>query len=78
MPAVVGGQIDAIGLMVRRDNQAADVENSMLGQVLFVDAQHVRRRGGEDLGVVIECEAVDVAEIAGFADPQDDRLLRSR
>ena len=45
MPPVVGGQVDAVGLFVGRQDGAADVEDVVLAQVLLVDPQHVRRRG---------------------------------
>ena len=73
MPAVVGRQIDAVGLVVGGDDDAEAVEDVVLAQVLLVDPQHVRRRGGVDLHVVVEAEAVDLAEIARLADPQDHR-----
>ena len=50
------------------------VEDAVLAQVLFVDAQHVGRRGGVGLHVVVEREAVDVAEVARLVDAQDHRL----
>ena len=71
MAAVVGRQIDAVGLVVGRDDDAAEVEDAVLAQVLLVDAQHVGRRGGVGLHVVVEREAVDVAEVARLADAQD-------
>jgi len=46
----------------------------MLGDVFFVDAQHVRRRRGVGLHVIVEFEAVDVAEVSPFTDAQDDGL----
>jgi hypothetical protein len=72
MAAVIGWQIDAVGLVVRRDNDAAAIEHGMLAQVFFIDAQHVRWRGGVGFHVVIELKAVDVAKIARFAHAQDD------
>ena len=42
--------------------------------VLLIDAQHVGRRGRVGFHVVVEGEAVEVAEVARFADAQDDRL----
>jgi hypothetical protein len=43
-PAVLGGQVDAVGLVVRRDDHAADVEDRVFAQVLFIDPQRVGRR----------------------------------
>ena len=74
MPAIIGRQEKAVGLVVGGDDEAEAVENVVFAQVLFVDPQHVRRCGGVDLGVIIELEAVEIAEIAPFVDPQDDRL----
>jgi hypothetical protein len=45
MAPVIGRQIDAVGLVVRRDDDAAAIEHGMLAQVFFIDAQHVRRGG---------------------------------
>ena len=72
--AIVSRQIDAVGLVVGRDDEAEAIENVVFLQVLLVDPQHVGRRRGVDLGVVVEFEAVDVAEIAPFIDPQNDRF----
>ena len=60
--------------MVRGDDDAEAVENVIFLEVLFVDAQHVRRRGGVDLDMIVELEAIEIAEIAPFVDPQDDRF----
>jgi hypothetical protein len=54
--AVIGGQEDAVGLVVRRDDHADDVGYVVLAQVLFVDPQDVRRRCGERLRVIVEFE----------------------
>ena len=74
MPAIVGGKIKAVGLVVSGDDDAEAVEHVVFAQVLLVDPQHVWRGGGVDLGVIIELEAVEIAEIAPLVDPQDDRL----
>ena len=74
MPAVVGWQEKAVGLVVGGDDDAEAVENVIFPKVLFVYPQHVRRCGGADLDVIIELEAVEIAEIAPFIDPQDDRF----
>ena len=46
----------------------------MLAQVLLVDPQHVRRRGEIGLHVVVELEAVELAHVLRFRDPQHDAL----
>jgi len=74
VPAVVGWQEKAVGLVVGGDDDAEAVENVIFLQVLFVDPQNVRRCGGVDLDMVVELEAVELAEIAPFIDPQDDRF----
>ena len=74
MPAIVGRQKDAVGLVVGGDDDAADVRDVVFAQVLLVDAQHVGRRGGHRLQVVVELEPVDFAEVARLADAQDHRL----
>ena len=58
VPAVIGRQVDAVGFVVGRDDDTADVEHTMLAQVLFIDAQHVGRRGGVDFHVIVEGEAL--------------------
>ena len=45
--------------------------------ILLVDAQDVGRRRGIDLHVLVEAEAIHVAEVARLADPQDDRLYEA-
>ena len=47
---------------------------AVFAQVLLVDAQHVGRRGGVGLHVIVEGEAVDLAEVARLADAQDHRF----
>ena len=74
MAAVVGGQVEAVGLVVGGQDDAADVEDRVFADVLLVDAQHVGRRGRERLHVVVEGEAVDLAEIARLGNAQDHRL----
>ena len=74
MPAIIGRQIEAVGFVVGGDDDAEAVENVIFPKVLFVYPQHVRRCGGADLDVIIELEAVEIAEIAPFIDPQDDRF----
>ena len=44
MPPVIGlTEVDAVGLVVRRDDDAAAIEDRVLAQMLFIDAQHVRQ-----------------------------------
>ena len=66
MPPVVGRQVNAVGLVVGRHHDAADVEDAMLAQVLLVDPQHVRRRGHERFHVGVEFEAVGFAHVLCF------------
>ena len=54
MPPVIGWQIDAVGLVVRGDDDAAAVKYAVFAQVLFIDAQHIGRRGGVGLHVIVE------------------------
>ncbi len=77
MAAVVGGQKDAVSLVVGGDDDAAAVQHAVLAQVLLVDAQHVGRRRRVSLHVVVELEAVDVAEVSRLADAQDDGLRKA-
>ena len=77
MPSIVGRQVDAVGLVVGGDQEAEDVEDVVFSQMLLIDTQHIGRRGGIDLGVVVEGEAIDplgVTEIARLVHPQDDRF----
>ena len=74
MAAIVGRKVNAIGLVIGGDNEAADVEDVILPHVLLIDAQHFRRRCGQHLHLLIEIEAADLAEIASFAHPQHHRF----
>ena len=74
MPPIVGRQIDPVGLMVGRDDEAEAVEDVILAQIFLIDPQHVGRGGGVDLGVVVEAEAVHIAQITRFTDPQNHRF----
>src|SRR5258708_34617439 len=74
MPAVIGWQVYSVGLVVSRDDNKAYVEYFVLAQVLFIDRQHIRRCRQERFQVLIKLEAVDVAQIVGLVDAQDDRF----
>jgi len=43
MPPIPGGQINAVGFIIRGDNDAADVEDVIFAQVLLIDPQNLRR-----------------------------------
>ena len=77
MAAVIGGQIDAVGLVIGGDDDGADVRDGVLAQVLLVDAEHVGWGGDDCLEVVVELIAIDVTEVARFGDAQDDGLEES-
>src|SRR5258708_37313644 len=74
MPAVIGWQVYSVGLVVSRDDNKAYVEYFVLAQVLFIDRQHIRRCRQERFQVLIKLEAVDVAQIVGLVDAQDERF----
>ena len=74
MASVVRRQIDAVGLVVGGQHDAADVEDVMFAQVLLVDAKHVGRRGEVGLHMVVELEAVYFAHVLRFGDPEHDAL----
>jgi hypothetical protein len=77
VPPIIRRQEDAISFVIGGDQETQDVEDVMLAQMFFIDAQHVRRCGGIDFRVVIERESVNslaLAEIPRFIDPQNDRL----
>jgi len=74
MPSIIGRQIDAIGFVVGSDDEAEHIEHVVLAQMLLVDAQHIRRRRRIDLGVIVELEAIDRAQIAALVHAQDHRL----
>jgi len=69
VPTVVRSQIDPVSLMVRRDDHADAIGNVVLSQMLFVDPQRRRRCGHVVLGVLVELEAVEFAEVTRFVDP---------
>ena len=72
--AIIGGQVDAVGLVVRGDDDAAHVGHAVFTQILLVDTQHIGRCGSDRLHVVVEGEAIDVAEVTRLVDAQDDGL----
>lgn len=74
MPPVVRGQEDAVRCVVRRDDDAADVEHGVLADVFLIDPQHIGWCGGVGFHVIVEGETVLSAEITSFADPQDHRF----
>jgi hypothetical protein len=75
MTAVVARQIDAMSLVVGRDNQAEHVRHVETANVLVYTGQHIRRRRGIGFNPLIEGVAISaaaVAEIVRFIHPQDD------
>ena len=60
--------------MIGCDQEAEHIEHVMLAQMLLVDAQHIGRRCRVSLEVVIECEAIGLAEVSDLAYAQDDGL----
>src|SRR6516225_1728512 len=46
----------------------------MLRAILLINSQGIRRRGDDWLQVIVEREAIPLAQVAGFVDTQDDRL----
>jgi hypothetical protein len=77
MPAIIGREINAALLVVGGDNNAAAVDDAVLAQVFFINAQYIGRRCGIGLHVIVELEAVELAEIARLADPKNDGLQES-
>jgi hypothetical protein len=71
---IFGRQIDAVGLVIRRDDYTADIEDVVLAQVLLIDLQHFGRRCREHLHFFIEIETANVSEIVRLAHPQDHRF----
>ena len=59
MASILLRQIDAIGPVVGRDDDADTIEDVMFAQMLLVDPQYIRRCCGIDLEVIIEFEAID-------------------
>jgi hypothetical protein len=74
MAAVIGRQINAVCLMVRRNDDAAAIEHGM--QVLFFDAQHVRRRK-TSCGRRIVSGLRRQGRVLRFAHAQDDGLEKA-
>ncbi len=68
--AIVWREVNAIGLVVRGDDDAADVEHVVLAQVLFIASEHVGRCGRVTLHMVVELIAVEIAKVARLADPE--------
>ena len=48
----------------------------MLANIFLIDAQHVRRRGRVGLHMIVKCEAINIAEVAGLADAQDNAFQK--
>ena len=76
--AVVLGQVEAADLVVRGDDDAADVRDAVFRQELLIDAVHVGRGGDDGLHVFVEGVAVDIAEIARLTDAQHDGFQNAR
>ena len=74
MAPVVRRQVDATGLVIGREDDAGDVGDRVLVTVLFIDAENIGRRCRVSLEVVIECEAIGLAEVSDLAYAQDDGL----
>ena len=74
MAAIVCGQKYAVSFVVGCYDDADAVEDAVLAQVFLVDAQHVRWRGRVGLHVIVELEAIDIAQVTRFVDAQDHRL----
>ena len=74
MSAIVGRQVDAAGFVIGRHDDASAVHYVMLAQMLLVDAQHVRRGGGEGLHVLIKAVAICVAKVTRLTHAQHDRF----
>jgi len=72
--AVVLGQIDAIRLVVGRNDHTGHIEHRVLAQEFLIAPKNVRRCRHERFGVVVEAVASDVAEIARFGDAGDHAL----
>src|SRR5215468_6967113 len=70
MAAIVGRQIDAVGLVIGGDDDAATIEDAVLAQVLLVDAQHIRRRRRIGFHVIMPSVTIDLAEIASLVNAQ--------
>jgi hypothetical protein len=67
MPAIVSWEVETVGFVVRRDDDAADVPHCVLASILFVHSEHIRGRRRIDLHVIVEAESVDIAEVPSFA-----------
>src|SRR5262249_14940414 len=72
--AIVSGKVDAVGVVVGGNDQTAAVKNAIFAEVLLVDAQHIGRGSRIGFRVVVERISIDIAEVAGFVDPEDDGL----
>jgi hypothetical protein len=67
-------KIDAVEPVVGGVEHAGHVQHVVLGHVLAVDPDRVRRCRQDGLHVVIEGIAIDVAEVVGFGDTQHHAL----
>ena len=74
MTSVIIRQVDAVGLVVRGDDDPRDVRDVVLSDVFLVNAKHIGRCGGVGLHMVIEGEPIDIPEIPRLAYPKEYAL----
>ncbi len=77
MPAVILWQIDAVGLVISRYDDAADVECRVFAKVFLVHPQDIWRRCGVGFHVIVEGETVHVPQVPCLANAKDHRLYEA-
>ena len=77
MATIVGRQIDTVGLVIGGDDDAATIEDAVLAQVLFIDAQHIWRYRDHGFHVIVQREAIIFAEVARLRNAQNCRFQKA-
>jgi hypothetical protein len=77
VPTVIRRKVKAINAVVRGDDDAGAIEDAVFAQILFVDAQHVRRRCSIGFHVLIKRKPVVSAHVARLADAEDHGFLEA-
>lgn len=77
MAPIVRRQINAVCLVVCRDEKAEAIEDVVLANMLFIHPQHVRRCRGVDFRMVIKAKAINLAEVTRLINPKDHRFSKA-
>ena len=77
MSAIVRRQINTIRSVVGGDDDTAAIQDAVLAQVLFIDAQHIWRYRDHGFHVIVQREAIIFAEVARLRNAQNCRFQKA-